>query len=109
MVFNTQECGVTISTNNWEMPVNLIVTGYVDNVYNTYDRAGHIRLKIEGGSSTGLSGVWDTVKIPDIQVRLHNFFLNSNRNQIVQNWKRIFQNQGNKTNHITTHWLVCSP
>jgi hypothetical protein len=27
----------------------------------------------------------------------------------VQNWKRIFQNQGNKTSHITTHWLVCSP
>ena len=74
MVFNTQECGVTFSTNNWEMPVNLIVTGYVDNVYNTYDRAGHIRLKIEEGSSTGLSGVWDTVNIPDIQVRLHNFF-----------------------------------
>jgi hypothetical protein len=109
MVFKTQYCGVTFSTNNWEMPVNLIVTGYVDNVYNTYDRAGQIRLKIEEGSSTGLSGVWDTVNIPDIQVRVHNFFLNSNRNQIVQNWKRIFQNQGNKTNHITTQWLVCSP
>ena len=109
MVFNTQECGVTFSTNSWEMPVNLIVTGYVDNVYNTYDRAGHIRLKIEEGSSTGVSGVWDTVNIPDIQVRLHNCFSHSNRNQIVQNWKRIFQNQGNKTNHITTQWLVCSP
>jgi hypothetical protein len=68
MLFNTQECGVTFSTNNWEIPVNLIVTGYVDNVYNTDDRTGHIRLKIEEGSSTGLSGVWDTVNIPDIQM-----------------------------------------
>ena len=74
MVFNTQACGVTFSTNNWEMPVNLIVTGYIDNVYNTDDRTGHIRLKIEEGSSTGLSGVWDTVNIPDIQVRLYSFF-----------------------------------
>jgi len=74
MVFNTQECGVTFSTNNWEMPVNLIVTGYVDNVYNTDDRTGHIRLKIKEGSSTGLSGVWNTVNIPDIQVRLFCFF-----------------------------------
>ena len=32
MVFKTQDCGVTFSTNNWEMPVDLIVTGYVDNV-----------------------------------------------------------------------------
>jgi hypothetical protein len=75
LVFNTQECGVTFSTNNWEMPVNLSVTGYVDNVYNTDDRTGHIRLKIEANSSTGLSGVWDTVNIPDIQVRLYRFFL----------------------------------
>jgi hypothetical protein len=74
MVFNTQECGVTFSTNNWEIPVDLIVTGYVDNVYNTDDRTGHIRLKIEEGSSTGLSGVWDTVNIPDIQVRLYILF-----------------------------------
>jgi hypothetical protein len=92
------------------MAVNLIVTVYVNRVNNTYDRTDHIRLKIEEGSSTGLFGVWDTVNIPDIQVRLHSFFfLNSNRNQIVQNWKRIFQNQCNKTNHITTQWLVCSP
>ena len=56
------------------MPVNLIVTGYVDNVYNTDDRTAHIRLKIEEGSSTGLTGVWDTVNIPDIQVRLYRFF-----------------------------------
>ena len=86
MVFNTQECGVTFSTINWEMPVNLIVTGYVDNVYNADDRTGHIRLEMAEGSSTDLSGVWDTVDIPDIQVRLHRFFfLYSNRNQIVQN------------------------
>ena len=74
MVFNTQECGVTFSTNNWEMAVNLIVTGYVDNVYNSDDRTGHIRLKIKANSSTGLSGVWDTVNIPDIQVSLYRFF-----------------------------------
>ena len=109
MVFNTQECGVTFSTNNWEMPVNLIVTGYVDNVYNTDDRTGHIRLKITEDSSDELSGVWNNVNIPDIQVRYHFFSLNSNRNQIVQNWKRIFKIQGNKTSHITTQWLVCSP
>ena len=97
MVFNTQKCGVTFSTINWEMPVNLIVTGYVDNVYNADDRTGHIRLEMAEGSSTDLSGVWDTVNIPDIQVRLHRFFfLYSNRNQIVQNWKRIFQNQATK-------------
>ena len=74
MVFKTQYCGVTFSTNNWEMPVNLIVTGYIDNVYNTDDRTAHIRLKIKENSSTGLSGVWDTVNIPDIQVRLYRFF-----------------------------------
>ena len=74
MVFKTQYCGVTFSTNNWEMPVNLIVTGYIDNVYNTDDRTAHIRLKIKENSSTGLSGVWDTVNIPDIQVRLYSFF-----------------------------------
>ena len=74
MVFNTQECGVTFSTNNWEIPVNLTVTGYVDNVYNSDDRTGHIRLKIEEDASTRVSGVWDTVNIPDIQVRLYSFF-----------------------------------
>ena len=74
MVFKTQYCGVTFSTNKWEMPVNLIVTGYIDNVYNTEDRTAHIRLKIKETSSTGLSGVWDTVNIPDIQVRLYSFF-----------------------------------
>ena len=74
MIFNTQECGVTFSNNNWEMPVNLIVTGYVDNVYNSDDRTSHIRLKIKANSSTGLSGVWDTVNIPDIQVSLYRFF-----------------------------------
>ena len=73
MVFKTQSCGVTFSANNWEMPVNLIVTGYIDNVYNTGDRTAHIRLKITEHSSTGLSGVWDTVNIPDIQVRLYRF------------------------------------
>jgi hypothetical protein len=109
MVFNTQECGVTFSTNNWEMPVNLIVTGYVDNVYNTNDRTGHIRLKIEEGSSIGLSGVWDTVNIPDIQVRLHSFFSQFKPKPNCTNWKRIFQNQDSKTIHITTQWLVCSP
>ena len=74
LIFNTQDCGVTFSTNNWEMPVNLTVTGYVDNVYNTDDRTAHIRLKIKEGSSTGLTGAWDTVNIPDIQVRLYRFF-----------------------------------
>ena len=74
MVFKTQDCGVTFSTNNWEMPVDLIVTGYIDNVYNTDDRTTHIRLMIKANSSTGLSGVWDTVNIPDIQVRLYSFF-----------------------------------
>ena len=74
MVFKTQDCGVTFSTNNWEMPVDLNVTGYVDNVYNTGDRTAHIRLTIKANSSTGLSGVWDTVNIPDIQVRLYSFF-----------------------------------
>jgi hypothetical protein len=109
MVFNTQECGVTFSTNNWEMPVNLIVTGYIDNVYNTDDRTGHNRLKIEEGSSTGVSGVWDTVNIPDIQVRIDSCFLNPNRKQFEQNFKRISQAQGKTTSHITTKWLVCSP
>ena len=70
IVFNTQECGVTFSTNNWEMAVNLIVTGYVDNVYNIEDKTAHIRLKIKENSTTGLSGAWDTVNIPDIKVRL---------------------------------------
>jgi len=74
MVFKTQYCGVTFSTNNWEMPINLIVTGYVDNVYNTGDRTAHIRLKIKEKSTTGLSGAWDTVNIPDIQVRLYICF-----------------------------------
>ena len=77
MVFKTQDCGVTFPTNNWEMPVNLIVTGYVDNVYNTDDRTGHIRLKIKERLSTGLSGAWDTINIPDIQVRVCRFFSKS--------------------------------
>jgi hypothetical protein len=70
LVFKTQNCGVTFSTNNWEMPINLIVTGYIDNVYNTGDRTAHIRLKIKENSTTDLSGAWDTVNIPDIKVRL---------------------------------------
>jgi hypothetical protein len=70
MIFKTQNCGVTFSTNNWEMPINLIVTGYIDNVYNTGDRTAHIRLKIKENSTTDLSGAWDTVNIPDIEVRL---------------------------------------
>ena len=77
MVFNTQDCGVTFSTNNWEMAVNLTVTGYVDNVYNTADRTAHIRLKIKENSTTDLSGVWKTVNIPDIQVRFYRSFLPS--------------------------------
>ena len=110
LVFNTNKCGgVTLSSNNWEMPVNWIVTGYVDNVYNTDDRTGHIRLKIEEGSSTGVSGVWDTVNIPDIQVRIDIFFSTSKRKQFEQNFKRISQAQGKTTSHITTEWLICSP
>ena len=74
MVFKTQYCGVTFTTNNWKMPINLIVTGYIDNVYNTDDRTAHIKLMIKANASAGLSGVWDTVNIPDIQVRLYSFF-----------------------------------
>ena len=84
LVFKTQYCGVTFSTDNWKMPVNLIVTGYVDNVYNIEDKTAHIRLKIKENSTTGLSGAWDTVNIPDIKVRLYRFiFLNPNCKKIV--------------------------
>jgi hypothetical protein len=58
-----------------KLPVNLIVTGYIDNVYNTADRTGHIRLKIKANSSTGLTGVWDTVNIPDIQETFFSGFV----------------------------------
>jgi hypothetical protein len=102
MVFNTQECGVTFSTNNWEMAVNLIVTGYVDSVYNTYDRTGHIRLKIEEGSSTGLFGVWDTVNIPDIQVRLHSFFFS------IQTETKLYR-IGNASSKINATRRTISP
>jgi hypothetical protein len=102
MVFNTQECGVTFSTNNWEMPVNLIVTGYVDNVYNIDDRTGHIRLKIEEGSSTGLTGVWDTVNIPDIQVRLYSSFF------YVQTETKLCRN-GNAFSKLKATTLAISP
>ena len=101
MVFNTQECGVTFSTNNWEIPVNLTVTGYVDNVYNSDDRTGHIRLKTENGSSTGLSGVWDIVNIPDIQVRLYSFFSKSNPKPNCTELETYLPNSSDKASHIT--------
>ena len=94
MVFKTENCGVTFSTNNWEMPINLTVTGYADNVYNNHhDRTSHIRLKTSTNAGTGSSGVWDIVNIPDIQVRFDRVFLRSNRTQIVQNCKHIFHTQ----------------
>ena len=101
MVFNTQNCGVTFSTNNWEMPVNLTVTGYVDNIYNTNDRTAHIRLKTENGSSTGLSGVWDTVNIPDIQVRLYRVFSKSKPRANCLELETHLPNLINKTSHST--------
>ena len=108
MVFKTQYCGVTFSTNNWEMPVNLIVTGYIDNVYNTDDRTAHIRLKIKENSSTGLSGVWDTVNIPDIQVRLYRFFSKSKLQENCLELETHLPNTSDNS-HSTTQWLVCSP
>jgi hypothetical protein len=74
MVFEMENCGVTFSTYNWQMPINLTVTGYVDNIYNIRDRTSHIRLKTSKGTGNGSSGVWDNLNIPDIQVRLCRFF-----------------------------------
>ncbi|XP_052071137.1 uncharacterized protein LOC127709569 [Mytilus californianus] len=68
LAFETQDCGVTFSTTSWNDPVYLNVTGYVDNVYNSFDRTGNIRIKTGANSVTDLSGVWNTVNIPDIQV-----------------------------------------
>ncbi|CAG2202948.1 unnamed protein product [Mytilus edulis] len=68
LAFETQDCGITLSTTSWNNPVYLNVTGYVDNVYNSFDRTGNIRIKTETNSVTDLSGVWNTVNIPDIQV-----------------------------------------
>ncbi|XP_076090111.1 uncharacterized protein LOC143062191 [Mytilus galloprovincialis] len=68
LAFETQDCGITLSTTSWNDPVYLNVTGYVDNVYNSFDRTGNIRIKTGTNSVTDLSGVWNTVNIPDIQV-----------------------------------------
>lgn len=70
LAFNTQDCGITLSTTSWNDPVYLNVTGYVDNVYNSHDRTGNIRIETGANSATDLSGVWNTVNIPDIQVIL---------------------------------------
>ncbi|XP_052066099.1 uncharacterized protein LOC127705790 [Mytilus californianus] len=67
-VFETQDCGVSFSTTNWMLPVNLTVKGYIDNYYNSDNRKSYIRLITESKSATDLSGVWDTVNIPEIQV-----------------------------------------
>ncbi|CAC5415835.1 unnamed protein product [Mytilus coruscus] len=68
LAFETQDCGVTLSTTSWNDPVYLNLTGYVDNIYNSFDRTGNIRIKTGANSVTDLSGVWNTVNIPDIQV-----------------------------------------
>lgn len=68
MVFEAQECGITFSTINWMVPVNLRVKGYIDNIYNSDNRKSYIRLLTEGTSSTDPSGVWDTVNIPEVEV-----------------------------------------
>ena len=93
MVFKMENCGVTFSTNNWQMPINLTVTGYADNVYNIHhDRTGHIRLKIAEGSSDDLSGVWNIINIPDIQVRFHFFFSKFKPKPTCTEWETHFQN-----------------
>ncbi|XP_071129173.1 von Willebrand factor D and EGF domain-containing protein-like [Mytilus edulis] len=68
LAFDTQDCGITLSTTSWNDPVYLNVTGYVDNVYNSRDRTANIRIETGANSATDLSGVWNTVNIPDIQV-----------------------------------------
>jgi hypothetical protein len=108
MVFKTKNCGVTFSTSNWQMPINLTVTGYIDNVYTTHDRTSHIRLKTENGVSTGSSGVWEFVNIPDIQVRLFRFFSKIKPKPTCTELETHLPHSSDKTSHIITQWLVYS-
>ena len=109
MVFKMKNCGVTFPTNNWQMPINLTVTGYVDNIYNIRDRTSHIRLKTSKGTGNGSSGVWDNLNIPDIQVRLCRFFSKIKPKPNCTELEAHLQHSSDKTSHITTQWLVCSP
>jgi hypothetical protein len=110
MVFNMENCGVTFSTNNWQMPINLTVTGYADNVYNIHhDRTSHIRLKTNKDTGIGSSGVWDNVNIPDIQVRLYRFFSKIKPKPNCTELETHLPHSSDKTSHIITQCLVYSP
>jgi hypothetical protein len=67
ILFDQNQCGITISSGTWRELKSLNVSGNVDNLINLADRDIFIRLGISGDSGD-YSEAWDNVTIPDIKV-----------------------------------------
>lgn len=63
-----QPCGVTFKFNDWgNRSVYINVTGYVDGMINYNDRTTFLHIQ-STRNSMDQKGIWDNLKIDDIQV-----------------------------------------
>lgn len=76
LAFQQQTCGVVVPSRGWNKTLDVIVYGYVDNLYNTKAvRTSNIKLS-HIPSNKDLSGAWDRVNIPNIQIRIKDIDTN---------------------------------
>ncbi|XP_056022076.1 uncharacterized protein LOC125649695 [Ostrea edulis] len=67
ILFENNQCGISISSRSWRESKSLTVTGNVDNLINVADRDIFIRLGILGESGD-LSDAWHNTTVPDIKI-----------------------------------------
>jgi hypothetical protein len=66
ILFDENQCGITIFSGTWRDSKSLKVSGNIDNLINLADRDIFIRLGILGESE--FSEAWQNTTIPDIKV-----------------------------------------
>lgn len=71
LAFKAQFCGITILSNDWNREMELRITGYVDNMYNTVgSRTARIHFISKESNVEPFPDVWKNVNIPDIKVMI---------------------------------------
>lgn len=66
VVFQSQFCGISIGTNDWQETKTLDVYGFSDGLYNFKDRSTSIR--ISTGTISTFNDIWKNINIPDVKV-----------------------------------------
>lgn len=69
LALERETCGLVVQAEKWDESNDIIVHGYVDNLYNTQIvRTTNVHF-IHQPSDKDPSGAWDHVEIPGIQVK----------------------------------------